>query len=101
MHMSFELLFKAGKFPKSTVGEPGAHGADIAGIHGIGVNTPSAAAVAEATVGLAIELHIPKGRIFAIGTLSMILAAGILLLITLLFGSTIRQDGAAPKLHWS
>ncbi len=28
-----------------TVGEPGAHGADAAGIQGIGVNTPSAAAV--------------------------------------------------------
>lgn len=98
--MSFELLFKAGKFAKSTVGEPGAHGAAIAGIHGIGVNTPSAAAVAEATVGFANELHIPNGRTFTIGTLSMILAAGIVL-TTLLFGSTIRQDGAAPKLHWS
>jgi hypothetical protein len=100
MHISFELLFKAGKFPKRTVGEPGAHGADIAGRHGIGVNTPIAADVADATVGFAIELHIPKGRIFTIGTLSIILAAGIGH-ITLLLGSTVRQDGAAPKLHWS
>lgn len=100
IHISFELLFNAGKFAKSTVGEPGTQGAEMAGIHGIGVNTPSAAAVAEATVGFAIELHIPKGRIFTNGTLSIIFAAGIVL-ITLLLGSTIRQDGAAPKLHWS
>jgi hypothetical protein len=33
----------------------------------MGVNTPSAAAVAEATAGFAREVHIPKGRIFAIG----------------------------------
>lgn len=100
MHISFELLFKAGRFAKSTVGEPGAHGAGVTGTHGMGVNTPSAAAVAEATVGFANELHIPKGSIFTIETLSMILAAGIVL-TTLLFGNTVRQDGAAPKLHWS
>jgi hypothetical protein len=34
---------------------PGLHGAAITGIQGIGVSTPIAAAVAEATVGLAID----------------------------------------------
>ena len=53
--------------PISTVGEPGAHGADVAGIHGMGVNTPRAAAVALATVGLARDEHMPNGRIFTKG----------------------------------
>ena len=35
----------------------GFHGATIFGMHGIGVSTPKAAAVAAATVGLAIELQ--------------------------------------------
>lgn len=44
--------FKAGILPIKTVGEPGVHGAAVTGIQGIGVNTPSAAAVAAATMGL-------------------------------------------------
>ncbi len=44
----------------SSVGEPGAHGAAHAGMHGIGVSAPNAAAVAEATVGFARLLHIPN-----------------------------------------
>jgi hypothetical protein len=47
------VLFSAGIPPISTVGEPGAQGVVVAGMHGIGVSTPSAAAVAAATVGLA------------------------------------------------
>ena len=39
-------LFSAGILPINTVGEPGAHGAAVTGIQGIGVSTPSAAAVA-------------------------------------------------------
>ena len=51
----------------STVGEPGVQGAGITGIQGIGVITPIAAAVAEATVGFASEEHMPKGGILAMG----------------------------------
>jgi len=58
MHL-LELL-SAGLPPTSTVGEPGAHGAAHAGMHGIGVSTPSAAAVAAATAGFAGFEHIPK-----------------------------------------
>ncbi len=36
-----------------TVGEPGIHGAVVFGMHGMGVSTPLAADVADATVGLA------------------------------------------------
>lgn len=82
----------------STVGLPGAHGAVMTGVHGIGVNTPIAAAVAEATVGFAIEEHMPNGIIFFIGTLSIIVAMGIDE-TTLLFGKTFSVDGAAPKLQ--
>jgi hypothetical protein len=54
-------------FPMSTVGDPGVQGAAVTGIQGIGVRTPRAAAVAEATVGFAMELHMPNGMIFTMG----------------------------------
>ena len=68
-------------------------------MQGIGVNTPRAAAVAEATVGLAIEKHAPKGMMLTIGTWSMMLASGTWLVIVLLTGSTTRSLGAMPKVH--
>jgi hypothetical protein len=70
-------LFSEGLFPIITVGEPGAQGAGVTGIQGIGVSTPKAAAVAAATVGLAMDWHMAKGMIFNIGMLSMMVAAGI------------------------
>jgi hypothetical protein len=73
--MQVEVLFNAGKFSINTVGEPGVHGAGVTGTHGIGVRTPIAAAVAAATVGLAREVHMPKGMMFTIGLLSMMLPA--------------------------
>jgi hypothetical protein len=36
-------------------------------MHGMGVKTPKAAAVAAATVGLAKDEHIPKGGTLTIG----------------------------------
>ena len=53
--MAFELWFNAGVFPTRTVGDPGDHGAGITGMHGIGVKTPNAAAVAAATAGFAMD----------------------------------------------
>jgi len=90
-------LFNDGIFAIKTLLEPGAHGATVAGTHGIGVNTPMAAVVAEATTGFDSEEHVPKGGIFTTGILSIILAAGILQVITLFFGNTINEPGAAPK----
>jgi hypothetical protein len=75
-HVHLLVLLRAGIISMSTVGEPGTHGAGVLGIHGIGVRTPSAAAVAEATVGLAKLVHIPNGRMFTIGIWSVMLAAG-------------------------
>ena len=72
-----QLLFSAGILPSSTVALPGAQGAGMTGTQGMGVRTPSAAAVAAATVGLAMELHMPKGMILAMGFISRMLAAGI------------------------
>ena len=67
-HISFEEFCKLGMPPTMTVGDPGIQGAAVIGIHGMGVSTPSAAAVAAATIGLAGQLHMPKGWILSIGT---------------------------------
>src|ERR1041385_4427133 len=98
VHISLATLSNAGAAPINTVGAPTTHGAGVTGMHGIGVKTPNAAAVAAATVGFAIELHIPNGRILSIGTLSRMVATGVA--ATHRFtGSTVRLLGAAPKLH--
>jgi hypothetical protein len=97
--MHLDTLSSAGMPPIVTVGAPGTHGEVVAGMHGIGVSTPSAAAVAAATTGLASEVQTPKGMMFNIGTWSMMLAAGGPSHSTLFFGSTTNVDGAAPKVH--
>ena len=51
-HISFALLFKIGILPSITVGAPTTQGAGVLGMHGIGVSTPIAAAVAAATVNM-------------------------------------------------
>jgi hypothetical protein len=79
-----------------TLGLPGTHGAIVFGTQGIGVSTPSAAAVAEATVGFASDVHIPKGGMFTMGALSMIVAAGAVVSV-FTFDVTIRFEGATPK----
>jgi len=86
-------------FPIRTVGAPTIHGAGVTGTQGIGVNTPIAADVADATVGFASDWQVPKGRMFTIGILSIILASGVCVR-TLFVGRTIRELGAIPKLHF-
>ena len=66
-HMHFEVLFRAGKLLISTVGDPGVQGAKVTGIQGMGVSTPRAAAVAVATVGFAMEEHMPNVEILTMG----------------------------------
>ncbi len=100
VHSSFELLFSAGIPAMRIVGEPGIQGAVVTGMHGIGVSTPIAAAVAAATVGFAGEVHMPNGMIFINGLLSIIFAMSIAVL-TLFMGRTVREPGAKPKLHLS
>lgn len=70
--------------PATTTGAPpavicgaiGVQGATMTGTQGIGVSTPSAAAVAAATVGFANDWHMPKGGMFAPGTMSVMFATG-------------------------
>jgi hypothetical protein len=67
-------------------------------MHGIGVSTPNAAAVAAITTGFDGLEHVPNGGTFTIGAKSMMVAAGVPVR-TRLAGSTASVDGAAPKLH--
>ena len=75
------------------------HGAGVTGTHGIGVSTPSAAAVADATTGFAIDLHRPKGTMLTIGLLSMMLPTGGPCPSTRFRGNTFNGDGVNPMLH--
>ncbi len=63
-HTHVEELVKAGMFAIMTLDAPGAQGAEVAGVHAWGVSTPLAADVADATAGLAIEVHMAKPVIF-------------------------------------
>lgn len=67
-------------------------------MHGIGVSTPNAAAVAAITIGFDGLEHMPNGGTLTIGAKSMMVAAGVPVR-TRLAGSTASVDGAAPKLH--
>jgi hypothetical protein len=68
-------------------------------MQGMGVKTPIAAEVAAATVGFAIDIHIPNGRMFTIGTWSIMLASGIWSVNTRCTGNTTRLLGATPNVH--
>ena len=96
-----QIFVSAGLLPTISMAEPGAHGAAIAGTHGCGANTPiaAAAAVAAATVGFDGALYIPKGIMFTMGMLSIIVATGILSTIIPSLGGTTNVEGAIPKLH--
>jgi hypothetical protein len=78
------------------LGTPGAHGAGVAGTQGIGVSTPSAAAVAAATVGFAGDEHMPNDMMLTNGTLSVI-TPSIKELLWCGRGVGTKVDGAAPK----
>jgi len=95
------VLSSAGMLPISKFGAPAIHGETVSGMHGIGVSTPEAAAVAVATVGFDGVVHIPNGLIFTMGTWSMMLAAGWFPDNVRLTGSTPKDEGAMPKLHIS
>ncbi len=83
-----------------TVGEPGAQGAGITGMQGIGVSTPAAAVVAAATVGLVGVVQRRNGLMFAIGAKSMIVPANCPPILTgAPFGIVVSTLGAVPKVH--
>lgn len=71
------------------------------GTQGMGVSTPIAAEVAEATLGLLRLLHIPKGGILTVGAISVMTPAGRPLITTLGTGRALNAAGAEPKGHCS
>lgn len=73
----------------------------MTGMHGMGVSTPMAAAVADATVGLLIDWHMPKDMTFTIGIKSIIVALGLFCIMGRRGTVTVSVDGASPKLHFS
>ena len=100
LHIHLLLSNRAGKFDIFAC-PPGVHGAAITGTQGMGVSTPIAAAVAEATVGLAIDWHMPKGAMLTMGLLSMMLPIAIFMHLGRMGSKTENVDGAIPKLHCS
>ena len=78
-HIQVSLLemVSVGKPWRRTWVLPGAQGAMVLGTQGMGVSTPQAAEVAEATVGLARDRHIPNEGILTMGLLSMMLATNL------------------------
>ena len=99
MHVSLLVMVRVGKFWVSTCALPGAQGATVLGMQGMGVSTPQAADVAEATDGLASDRHIPKVGMLTMGLLSMTLATGIPPIMEVR-GSTARGAGVIPMLHF-
>jgi hypothetical protein len=97
LHMHVEAASSAGTLSINTPGTPGIQGLAVAGTHGAGVKTPRAAAVAAATAGFDGNLHNPNGKIFAMGLLSMMLAAGIG--HSGRFPATNKDDGTSPPVH--
>ena len=97
--MSVDLSVNADMFFNRTVLEPIIQGDGNTGTHGIGVKTPPALAVADATVGLDRLIHIPNGIIFTKGLLSNMVAIGLDVTFTILLGNTFNVDGAFPNGH--
>ena len=60
---------------------------------------PKAAAVAAIPAGFVLELHMPKGMMFFMGMLSIIVAAGLPPTLVKFSGITISVLGATPIVH--
>jgi len=100
MQVSMAVWSMIGLLLTNTVGTGGTQGAVSAGTHGIGVSTPSAAAVAAITTGLVGDMHMPNGGTLAIGLFWSNVAAGLFSYMTgWPSGITTSTEGAAPKLQ--
>lgn len=85
----------------NTVGDPGIHGAVMTGVQVPGVSTPRAAVVWAAVIGLARLVQRPNGMTLRKGTLSMIVAGGLLSIKAALAGRAMSVPGERPKGHVS
>lgn len=72
---------------------PGVHGDVVTGTHGAGVNAPSLAAVAAATVGFDIVPHIPNVGMLTMGAKAWMLAAGVSHVTGVPVGTTVSGTG--------
>jgi hypothetical protein len=92
-----DVFVRAGTPLTDTAIEPGVHGAAVTGMHGCGVNTPRAAAVAAITCGLLGLMHIPNGGMFTLGAKSATVHAGVVAVAG--FGVAETAAGATPNEH--
>jgi hypothetical protein len=88
---------RAGIFPIRTFGLVGIHDPAKTGIQAPGVGTPSAADVADITVGFTGLVHIPNGGILTKGTESSIVPIGLCPAKTPDFGIQTREAGDNPN----
>ena len=98
IHMALQLLSNVGNPPVNTAVLPVIQGVTVMGMQGIGVRTPSAAAVAAATMGLAMLEHIPKVGISAMGVKFIIVPTWVIA-VTMAMGVAFSVAGAAPKVQ--
>ena len=98
VQIALQLLSRVGKPPVKTAELPVIQGDTVIGMQGMGVKTPKAAAVAAATVGFAILLHIPKVGMSAIGVKFMIVPTCIMA-ETMAIGVAFNVAGAVPKVQ--
>lgn len=84
--------------PTSTVNCAGIHAA-VTGVHGCGVSTPNAAAVAEATAGFVSDEHIPNGPMFANGAPSATTHAGTPPMRVVKLDVPLKTLGIVPNVH--
>src|SRR4051812_23028334 len=97
LHKHVEVLVSAGAPLIMVIGAPGTQGDDVIGMQGMGVSTPIAAAVAEATIGFVGVMHIPKGGMFTMGRCALIFAAsGPPAFVGIPIGMTAKVLGAIP-----
>ena len=98
-HMHWHSFVRHG-FPWITLEAfcPGIQDA-VTGTQGAGENTPSFAAVAAATAGLVIVVHITNGGMFVIGTASIIVATGFPSIRYFCWLVTTSVEGAVPKVQ--
>jgi len=98
-HVSVHVLLSAGTAPSRGNVAPTQTPAGV-GTHGTGVNTPGGgAAVAAATAGFPIDVHIPHGATLAIGAASWIVAAGFPPIRMVGEDVAVSVPGAVPIVH--
>lgn len=100
MHMLFSLM--QGEPLIITVGLPGVQGPAGVGTQAAGVKTPSLAAVAAATIGFRMLLHMGNGGMFTMGAICVMFAAGNPSMVTGgPEGVTFNVVGPSPMVHIS